>query len=74
MELIHEFSFDEMPKRRMLELLKRGARLYKICENRACVRSEDYQPILSDRELMTYCLQCGRKVLRFGVELPGCDR
>jgi hypothetical protein len=68
MVIIHEYPIDEMPKRRLLELFRHGARLYKICENRNCDEHQRYTPILSDKELMTYCLQCGRKVLLYGVE------
>lgn len=68
MILIHEHSITEMPKKRLLELHKAGARLYKICENSACDQFQEYQPILSDQELMTYCLRCGKKILRYGVE------
>ena len=68
MTLIHEYSFAEMPKRRLLDLFRKGAKLYKLCENVYCVACGDYVPIVSELELMTYCLQCGRKVLRYGVE------
>lgn len=71
MTIISEYTFDEMPKRRLLELFRAGAKLYKICENSACDQYQQYQPISSDQELMTYCLRCGRKVLRYGVEEPG---
>ena len=70
MQLIREYTVFEMPKRRLLALFRAGARLYKICENQNCDKYEDYQAIDSDRELMTYCLRCGRKVLRYGVEDP----
>jgi hypothetical protein len=66
--LIDEYPLDEMPKRRLLELFRQGARLYQICENPACELCHEYQPILSDKELMTYCLRCAHKVLRYGVE------
>lgn len=66
--LIDEFPFEQMPKRRLLELFSQGARLYQICENPTCELYQEYQPILSDRELMTYCLRCAAKVLRYGVE------
>lgn len=66
--IIHEYSFQEMPKRKLLELFKKGAKLYKICENSSCDRFQQYQPIESDQELMTYCMRCSRKVLRYGVE------
>jgi hypothetical protein len=68
MPIIHEFTFAEMPKRKLLQLFKQGAKLYKICENSSCDRFQEYQPIESDQELMTYCMRCGRKVLRYGVE------
>lgn len=68
MVIIHEYRIEEMPKRRLLELFHQGARLYKICENRDCDEHQRYTPISSDKELMTYCLQCGRKVLLYGVE------
>ena len=68
MTVIHEYPFDKMPKRRLLELFRRGARLYKICQNSTCDEFQQYTPIGSDRELMTYCLKCGRKVLLYGVE------
>ena len=68
LQIIHEYSLAEMPKRRLLALFKAGARLYKICENQACEQFEEYQEITSDQELMTYCLKCARKVLRYGVE------
>ena len=68
MILIHEFPITEMPKKRMLKLFRSGAKLYKICENSACDKYQDYQPITSDQELMTYCLRCGRKILRYGLE------
>jgi hypothetical protein len=71
MNIIHEYSFQEMPKRKLLELFKKGAKLYKICENSSCDRFQQYQPIESDRELMTYCMRCSRKVLRYGVEQKG---
>lgn len=71
MTVISEYTFAEMPKRRLLELFSAGAKLYKICENSACDQYQRYQPISSDQELMTYCLRCGRKVLRYGVEQPG---
>lgn len=66
--IIHEFPLTEMPKRRLLALFRMGAKLYKICETPGCVAEGDYTPIVSDLELMTYCLQCGRKVLTYGVE------
>jgi hypothetical protein len=69
--IIHEYTFAELPKKKMLELFKKGARLYKICENSSCDEYQRYQPIESDQELMTYCMRCGRKVLRFGVEQKG---
>ncbi|MBW2703978.1 MAG: hypothetical protein JRF33_24420 [Deltaproteobacteria bacterium] len=68
MILIHEYSIVEMPKKRLLLLFKAGAKLFKICETKTCDKYQDYQLITSDRELMTYCLRCGRKVLRYGVQ------
>lgn len=68
MGIIHEYHLAEMPKRRLLALYRKGARLYKICERSKCVAFEQYTPIKSDEELMTYCLQCGHKVLRYGVD------
>ncbi|MEW6777897.1 MAG: hypothetical protein AB1405_16480, partial [Bdellovibrionota bacterium] len=68
MHVIHEFPITEMPKRRLLDLLRRGAKIYKLCETKGCVACGDYTPIVSELEIMTYCLQCGRKVLRYGVE------
>ena len=68
MQLINEYTLFEMPKRRLLVLFKQGATLYKICENTNCDQFQMYQPIVSDQELMTYCLKCGRKVLRYGLE------
>ena len=68
MRIIHEYTLEEMPERRLLELFRAGAKLYKICENQACEQYQQYQEIHSDRELMTYCLKCARKILRYGVE------
>jgi hypothetical protein len=68
MTIVHEYTFEEMPKRKLLKLFKQGAKLFKICENSSCDRFQQYQPIESDQELMTYCMRCGRKVLRYGVE------
>lgn len=70
MVLIREYPFDQMPKRKLLELFRKGAKLYKICENSSCDLCQKYSPITSDQELMTYCLRCGRKILRYGVEDP----
>jgi len=68
MTVIHEYPIDEMPKRRLLELFRQGAKLYKICQNTSCDVCQRYTPIDDDRELMTYCLKCGTKVLLYGVE------
>ena len=68
--VIHEYDFEELPKRKLLELFHAGAKLYKICQNTSCVMCHEYQPIVTDAELMTYCLQCGRKVLKYGLEKP----
>lgn len=71
MILIHEYGIVEMPKKRLLLLFKAGAKLFKICENETCDKYQDYQPITSDQELMTYCLRCGRKIIRYGVQEKG---
>ncbi len=68
MTVIHEYSIVEMPKRRILGLLRRGAKVYKLCEQDGCVARGEYVEIVSELELMTYCLQCGHKVVRYGVE------
>jgi hypothetical protein len=68
MVIIHEYEIQDMPKRRLLELYKAGKKLYKICEYRDCEHFQEYQPIESDEELMTYCLHCTKKVVRYGVE------
>ena len=68
MILIHEYSIVEMPKKRLLLLFAAGAKIFKICENKACDKYQDYQPITSDRELMTYCLRCASKITRYGVQ------
>ncbi|MCB0221284.1 MAG: hypothetical protein KDH09_16425 [Chrysiogenetes bacterium] len=68
MGIIHEYHLAEMPKRRLLDLYRKGAKLYKICENPECVAYEQYTPITSEEDFMTYCLQCARKVLRYGVD------
>lgn len=66
--VIHEFDLGEMPKRRLLELFRAGARLYTLCAQPGCPDQGQYVPLLSDRELMTYCLRCGSKILTYGVE------
>jgi hypothetical protein len=71
MQIVHEYPINEMPKKRLLDLFKKGATLYKICENPECDFYQRYQKIITDKELMTYCLQCGRKVLLYGVEKTG---
>jgi hypothetical protein len=68
MQIITEYTFSEMPKRRLLELFRQGARIYKICENTECGQFQQYQLIDSDKEFMTYCLHCARKVLLYGLE------
>ncbi len=67
-QLIDEYSFQELPKAKLLELLARGAKVYQICENPGCEKYNQYQPILDPGEIMTYCLRCARKVLKYGVE------
>ncbi len=66
--IIHEYHLVHMPKRRIMELRKHGAKVYKICGNPDCDWSDSYVEIVSDTEFMTYCLRCARKVLRYGVE------
>lgn len=67
-KIIHEYHLVDMPKRRILEFRKHGAKVYKICENPDCDWCEQYVEIVSDSEFMTYCLRCARKILRYGVE------
>lgn len=69
--VIHEYHLVDMPKRRILELREKGAKVYKICENPDCDWAEQYVEIVSDAEFMTYCLRCARKVLKYGVEIRG---
>ena len=67
-QIIDEYSFEEMPKARLLQLLQQGARVYQICENSRCEKFNEYQPITDPGEIMTYCLRCASKVLRYGLE------
>jgi hypothetical protein len=67
-QIIEEYSFLELPKSRILDLLARGAKVYQICENPACEKCNEYQAIVDPGEIMTYCLRCARKVLKYGVE------
>ncbi len=67
-KVIQEYHLADMPKRRLLELFRQGAKLYKICENPACDFTEQYVEIKTDTEFMTYCLRCAHKVLRYGIE------
>ena len=68
MTVIHEYDLFEMPKRKLLKLFHQGAKIYQICCYKKCDRYDEYQPILSDKELMTYCLRCGKKIVMYGVE------